>query len=138
MLAPSSYAITAVRPDADDSAGAWLPSTGSDLYAMVDEAVLDDGDYIYTDSASTCRLSLGAMTDPGVNYAHRINYRIKGNGSVTITVRLGATSTTVATWTHNPAPSSLTTYTQTLASGDVDTFRANSGYSNGWIEFEAT
>lgn len=37
------------RPDTDTLAGLWLPITGTDLYAMVDEANAVDADYIYSD-----------------------------------------------------------------------------------------
>jgi hypothetical protein len=134
----ASYTPTSVAPDADTTPGAWVPSTGADLYAMIDEVAVDDADYIYTESASTCRLSLGTMTDPNVNYGHALTYRIKGDGAATIAVRVGAGSTTAATWTHSPAPASLTTYTQYLSSAEVDTFRAAGGYLAGWLEFEAS
>ena len=132
------YPYTAVRPDADTTPGDWLPSSaGSDLYAMIDEETTDDADYIYTESASTCRMSLGTMADPGVNYGHVFTYRIKGNGSATILARVGASATTVVEYTHASAAASLTTHSQTLTSGEVDTFRAAGGYADGWIEFEA-
>jgi hypothetical protein len=78
------------------------------------------------------------MTDPGVNYGHAVTYRIKGDGSATVAVRVGAGSTTVAEWTHAPAPATLTTYTQYLSAAEVIAFRAAGGYLAGWLEFEAS
>ena len=52
------------RPVADVSAGGWTPSTGSDLYATLDEIAASDADYSSSSSsgadacvvAGTCRL----------------------------------------------------------------------------------
>ena len=35
-------------PASDIAANGWLPSSGGDLYAMLDEAAADDADYIYS------------------------------------------------------------------------------------------
>jgi hypothetical protein len=137
-LNPVTFTAVVAEPVSDTTPGAWLPSTpAAPLYSMIDETVVDDADYDYTGSLSTMRLALGTMTDPSVNYGHRFIYRIKGDGSTTMIVRIGAGATTVATYTHSPAPASLTTYEQMFTSAQVDAFRANSGYTGGWIEFEA-
>ena len=41
------------RPGADVLTTGWLASTGTDLFAMIDEASADDADYIYRDLAGT-------------------------------------------------------------------------------------
>ena len=40
------------RPNSDTSVGAWLPSSGTELFAMVDEATASDADYIYATTAT--------------------------------------------------------------------------------------
>lgn len=121
-------------PSADVSAGGWTASTGSDLYAMLDEAAADDGDYITTTGASTCEVALGSLSDPSSSSGHIVRYRISAT-SGGITVRLRQGTTTIATWTHASAPTSLTTYEQTLTGGEADSI---TDYSALRLQFEAT
>ena len=121
------------RPVSDVSAGGWTASTGSDLYAMLDEAAADDGDYITTTSATTCEVALGSLTDPASSTGHIVRYRISATGGGII-VRLREGSTTIASWTHNPAPASPTTYAQTLSGGEADSITS---YSALKLQFEA-
>lgn len=64
------------RPTSDISAGAWTPSDGSDLFAMVDEASPSDTDYITSEATNedTAVLALGALSTPGA-------------GTVTLSIR---------------------------------------------------
>ncbi len=88
--ASSGATVQILRPSADLSAGAWLPSTGSDLYAMLDEAVADDADYIYVASASTCDVDFqpGSAPTAGDQNA-RVRAKATG-GTLTIYVMEGA------------------------------------------------
>jgi hypothetical protein len=43
--------VMLLKPNGDTSEDDWVPSTGSDAYAMVDEATPDDADYIYSTAA---------------------------------------------------------------------------------------
>ena len=121
------------RPTSDVSAGTWTASTGSDLYAMLDETSANDSDYITTTSASTCEVALDSLTDPAVSTGHIVRYRISATGGGII-VRLREGSTTIASWTHNPAPGSLTTYAQTLSGGEADSITS---YAALKLQFEA-
>ena len=122
------------RPTSDVSAGTWTASTGSDLFAMLDETAADDGDYITTTSYSTCEVALSSLTDPAVSTGHVVRYRISATGGGII-VRLRQGTTTIASWTHNPAPASLTTYAQTLSGGEADSITS---YAALKLQFEAT
>lgn len=54
-------------PTSDVSAGTWTPSTGTDLFACVDEASAEDADYIRsgeTPVADTAVLGLGSLSTP--------------------------------------------------------------------------
>lgn len=121
------------RPVSDVSAGGWTASTGSDLFAMLDETAADDGDYITTTSASTCEVALGSLNDPALSTGHVVRYRISATGGGII-VRLREGTTTIASWTHNPAPGSLTTYAQTLSGGEADSI---TNYAALKLQFEA-
>lgn len=121
-------------PISDVSAGAWTPSAGSDLYAMIDETVASDTDYISTVSASTCEVALGSLSDPASSSGHIVRYRLSAEAGGVI-VRLRQGTTTIASWTHSPAPSSLTTYAQTLSGGEADSI---TDYTALKLQFEAT
>lgn len=127
---PPQYA----RPTSDVSAGTWTASTGSDLFAMLDETSANDSDYITTTSASTCEVALGSLTDPASSTGHIVRYRISATGGGII-VRLREGTTTIASWTHDPAPASLTTYSQTLSGSEADSI---TNYAALKLQFEAT
>lgn len=121
------------RPTSDASAGAWTASTGSDLYAMIDETAASDADYITTVNASTCEVALSTLSDPASSSGHIVRYRLSAEaGGVTVRLRQG--TTTIASWTHSPAPSSLTNYAQTLSGGEADSI---TDYTALKIQFEA-
>lgn len=122
------------RPTSDVSAGTWTASTGSDLFAMLDETSANDSDYITTTSASTCEVALGSLTDPASSTGHIVRYRISATGGGII-VRLREGTTTIASWTHDPAPASLTTYSQTLSGSEADSI---TNYAALKLQFEAT
>jgi hypothetical protein len=123
-----------IRPDMDIIDGNWLPSTGVDLYSCIDEPSYNDSDYIYTSSYSTCNIGLSSIADPKTHSGHVLRYRVKGNGTTDLVVRLKQNTTTIATWTETNAANTETTYEHTLsteeASGITD-------YSDLSIEFEA-
>ena len=121
------------RPTSDVSAGGWTASTGTDLFAMLDETSANDSDYITTTTASTCEVALGGLSDPALSTGHIVRYRISAtDGGIIVRLREG--STTIASWTHNPAPASLTTYAQTLTGGEADSI---TNYAALKLQFEA-
>jgi len=133
-LSPTYVTAQYARPTSDASAGTWTASSGSDLYAMLDETTANDADYITTVSASTCEVALGSITDPAVSTGHIVRYRLSADAGG-ITVRLRQGTTTIATWTHAPAPASLTLYEQTLSSGEANSI---TNYAALKLQFEAT
>ena len=122
------------RPTSDVSTGTWTSSLGGSLYAAIDETVASDTDYITTTNASTCEVALSSLSDPASSAGHIVRYRISAT-SGGITVRLRQGTTTIATWTHATAPTSLTTYSQTLTSGEADSI---TDYTTLRLQFEAT
>jgi len=90
-------------PTADLSAGGWTPSTGSDLYAMLDETTANDADYIVSTTASSCEMRVAAGSDPAVSTGHILRYRLLA-GSGTISVALKQGTTTIASWGHRTSP----------------------------------
>jgi hypothetical protein len=110
-LAPSVTSTTA-RPDSDVSAGTWTASSGSDLYAMLDEETPSDADYIEASSAGTCEVALSTIAEPQVGWQTTVRFRIQGE--CTVSLREG--STQIASWNYSPV--SATTYEETLTSGE--------------------
>lgn len=107
-------------PDADISAGAWTPSSGSDLYAMLDEETPSDADYISTTSNSTAELGLGSMPTPG-DGAQTLRYRAAGSPLKALKVGIYTGATLVEEWTTDPLSSAVTEYLRTLATPITDT-----------------
>lgn len=116
-LAPP-VAMTYARPDADISAGPWVPSTGSDLFAMVDETQASDSDYIKTDAEGAFLLGLTTPSiDPG---DQTLKYRVGGSPDkkITITLRRGATDH--QSWVHDPCPSTITEFSRAITTALTD------------------
>jgi hypothetical protein len=122
-------------PDADITDGAWVPSTGTDLYAVIDEASASDTDYASTAVVSMMEVGLSNADDPLSSTGHIVRYRISAQNSQGMTVRLMQGSTTIATWTHPALAATLTTYVQTLTGPQADSI---TDYTNLRLQFEAT
>lgn len=113
----SSSLPTIGRPSADLSAGGWVPSTGTDLYPMVDEVTPADGDYISTSTASTCEMELNETAYPGTaTQVFRVRASSTSGSSLVITLKQG--STVIATRTQ-VLTTDLTTYSYSLTSGEI-------------------
>lgn len=100
-----------VYPNGDVAGGAWLPSTGTDLFACVDESAASDADYIYTTVPGAYQEfyfpNCGAV-DPSTG--GHVRYRIPaGTGTITAILKQG--STTLQT---------LGTHTLTGSAQDID------------------
>lgn len=116
---PATGEVQLLSPISDVSDGDWLPSTGTDLYATVDEASYSDTDYIYATSATTCTLALATGSDPAVSTGHTLRYRLL-SGSGTVTVTLKQTSTTIASWGPHTLTGTAQDFAQTLTGGQAD------------------
>lgn len=116
-LAPP-VVLTYARPDADISAGPWTPSTGSDLFAMVDETPASDSDYIKTDAEGAFLLGLTTPSiDPG---DQTLKYRVGGSADKKITITLRRGSTDHQSWVHDPCPSTLTEFSRAITTAITD------------------
>ena len=115
------------RPDSDVSAGNWTPSTGSDLYAMIDEASTNDSDFISVDdvdgSTETCQVDLSSVTDPVASNLHVVTTRASeasGMGTISLNVTLKQGATTIAAKTFSTLTGSAADYTFTLSSAEAN------------------
>ena len=109
---------TIARPTSDISNTGWTPSTGSDLYAMLDEVSPDDADYISTSSVgAVCKMSLNATQYPG-SASQQLSLRASsstGNG-LTVVIKDGATTIATRSLTLTPT---FDLHTITLTSGEI-------------------
>jgi hypothetical protein len=147
-LAPSLYANTGAfytaslanlqqryaRPEADVSQGLWTPSSGSDLYAMVDEDPENDTDFISAATPTTCQMRLQPVRDPQTSSGQVVRYRARSSTGSTLVARLKQGSTTIATATHAGVAASFTEYSMTLTAGECD---AITDYADLRVELEA-
>ena len=124
----------AARPDADTSKGNWTASSGSDLYAMIDEESASDSDYITvgdTGSGEACTISLSSVTDPASGSGHSVVVRASedaGMSSITLNVNLkdGGTSIKNENFTPGSTPGN---HTMTLSTAQANNI-SSSGYGN--------
>jgi len=117
------------RPESDISnAGSWSPSTGSDLFAVIDEASTDDSDYVTVDGGTMAavkmfEVALGSITDPASSDDHKFVVRASdaaGVGVVDMTFVLKQGSTIIANSSQTSTTSSAANYTTILSAGEAD------------------
>lgn len=103
------------RPDATDTPGSWAASAGT-IHGAVDEVSSDTADYIYAPAlGNTLRLSLSAITDPGVDTGITARFTAQMQAAHKMTVQLiqGA-STVIDTWEHTGA-GAVASYSHSVA-----------------------
>ena len=131
------------RPDADVSTGNWSASSGSALYAMIDESSASDSDDIsVTDSdgsAEACTVGLSSVTDPDDTSSHSVVVRAYTDSfysSVTLNVALKAGSTTIKNQDFTPS-TSFSNFTMSLSATEAGNI-GSSGYGNLSLVITAT
>ena len=110
------------RPASDITVGSW---TTSPLYASIDEASYDDGDYITSvksATAETFEVKLSSVTDPqsGANHTIRIRASASLELGSTADVYLYQGATLIATRATINLTTSFAEYTYTLSEKDAD------------------
>lgn len=111
-------------PDADVDVGAWLPSTGVDLAALLRDA--DSGTYIYTTTressyvAEVKRASGSDLDDPGADAGYEIVVELAAGHTPSgeLEVEVLQSSTVIATRTIS-SPVAGQTYSFTLTEGEA-------------------
>jgi hypothetical protein len=107
------------KPNADTVTGAWVPSTGSSLYAMINETVEDDTTFIKATTATTCDVALNPVANPGTTSGQVVRYSAWspfGNG-LTVSLKQGAT--VIASWTTAVLPVAPTLFEQNLTAAQI-------------------
>lgn len=114
---PGATTATTARPSADVSAGTWVPSTGVDLYAMIDETAADAADYISTATPGECQMTLSDTAFPG-SATQTVSFQAHSTTSATLTVTLKQGATVIATWSQALTPTA-TIYSRQLSAGEI-------------------
>lgn len=109
---------TVGRPTSDTSNTGWTPSTGVDLYPMVDEVTPDALDYISTTAiGSICKMALSTTAYPGTA-SQQLKFRASSSTGNSVIVRLKEGATTIRSATQ-VLTAVDTEYTLTLTSGEI-------------------
>ena len=131
--------ICLIQPDSDIS-GDWTPSSGGDLFAMLDESPVNDADYIESDESpvnQVAEVTLGNCTNPLKSDGHMVRYRYhkgQGGAQVDLHVLLLEGATIIATFSHSDIPTAVTEAFQALTAAQAD---AIIDYSNLRLRFIA-
>lgn len=123
LWAPAST-VTVYRPGSDIIVNSWTPSSGSDLFAMIDEAVLNRSDFI-TSPNLTNGVTMGWVTSMSAGtYNIDIDFdRTGANGQLRIVLlNSGGTAVGTSSWQAAPASAATTTFNVTTT-GTSDRFR---------------
>lgn len=136
VYAPSALYLEPqyARPVADISQGAWTASSGSDLYAMVDEQPANDSDFITASNPAVCELRLAPVVDPQTSNGQAIKIRAKSSRGTTLIATLKQGTTTIATGTISGVSSSWTDYEVVLSAAQCDSI---TDYTDLRVELEA-
>lgn len=107
------------RPASDASNTGWTASTGSDLFAMLDEVTPDAGDYIVATSVGAlCELALNSTNYPGTA-SQQLKFRASSSTGNSVIVRLKNTGgATVRSATQALTPVD-TEYAITLSPAEI-------------------
>lgn len=122
------------RPASTISAGAWAPSAGESLAAMIAEPAADSATYIEATGPALCEVALNPVKDPGTNRGQVVRYMAgstTGNGLV---VKLKQGNVDIAEWRHPALPTAQTVFAQALTAPQCD---AITDYADLRLSFEA-
>lgn len=116
--------VTIYRPGSDISVSGWTPSTGTDLYACIDETTASDGDFIISPDLST-NATFGFTTPvPAGNWDVNFRARRIGDGASIRIVMLDSGGSSVGASGWQAQSGSFTDYVASVTTtGTADRFR---------------
>lgn len=124
-LGTYAYSLQKARPISDISTGTWTPSSGSDLYAMLDEEIPSDIDFIQSSlnpDDDSCEVKLDTLIDSGASFDYTLYYRINREGldSGRLALRLMEGSVEKDHWELSSIPTGTTTCERHLSQNVID------------------
>lgn len=119
---PLSTSITVYQPGSDIIVAGWTPSTGTDLFACIDETIYDDGDYISSPGLGTPTTMGFTSAVPTGTYTIQVRGRYDGiiAGQVRI-VMLDSGGSIVGTSSWATQTTSFATYSLTVTTTGIAT-----------------
>lgn len=125
-VAPASAPVA--TPDAprfarlfsDISKGAWQPSTGNYLYAMLNEDAPDPATYISTNGTEPCEIALDPVADPGTSEGQVVWVEAHATMGGRLTVQLKQGDAVIASRTFDPLLTVYTLHPIRLTSAECD------------------
>jgi hypothetical protein len=112
-------AATIGRPASDTSNSGWTASTGSDLYAMLDEVTPDAADYIVATSVgAVCELALNTTGYPGTA-SQVLKFRASSSTGNSVIVRLKNTGGATVRTATQALTATDTEYSIGLTAGEI-------------------
>jgi hypothetical protein len=119
LTATGSGLSTIGRPASDTSNSGWTASTGSDLYAMLDEVTPDAADYIVATSVgAVCELALNTTSYPGTA-SQVLKFRGSSSTGNSVIVRLKNTGGATVRSATQLLTAVDTEYSITLSAGEI-------------------
>jgi len=121
---PIASGVTVYRPASDIVVNSWTPSTGSDLYAMIDEPTLNRADYITSPNLTNPATMGWSAPMAAGTYDVSVDFDRTGTQGQLRIVLLDSGGTAVGTSSWQAAPSSAaTTVFSVTTTGTSDRFR---------------
>lgn len=128
------------RPSSDVADGGWTDDAGgTSLFAAIDEAAINDADYIQSGrnpSNDVCEIKLPSSSETPASPA-KIKYRYwrtGTNGAMELRVRLLQGATQIASWTHSAIGTTVIQAEQTLSAPELASI---TDFSDLRLEFRA-
>lgn len=134
VVPPVQDAPRFARLFSDISKGAWQPSSGNDLYALINEVTPDATNYMQASEPVPAELGLGPVADPGTSANQVVRYEAHASQGGRLTVTLKQGSTVISSRTHDTLPTSWTMHELRLTSQQCD---AITNYRDLRLEFTA-
>jgi hypothetical protein len=119
MLAYEIIGAQVAVPDADVSAGTWSPSTGTDLYATLDEVPPSFADYIFSSLDGNSKVSLAPLSAPRSG-AQSLRLTARGSPAKKLVARLLEGANVRGTLSIDPLTTSDTHYAADIGGTVVD------------------
>lgn len=124
-LVLSAGTISVYRPGSDIAVSGWTPSTGTDLYACIDETTASDADYITSPDVGTTPATFGLTASvPAGTWAVNLRGQFLGTSGQVRVLMQDSGGSTVGTSGWQALTGSFADYTLTVTtSGTAERVR---------------
>ena len=125
VFAPAGVTFQYARPSSDIAANGWQPSTGSDMFAMVNEVTRNDANYIYSPNNPTTQqfeMKFAAPTGSIGTSDNYWDYALEAvNADVAFDLDLVQGTTVLDSWTETVTAGTVQEFTHAFTAGVLAT-----------------